>query len=178
MREVLPPPAPFSARFFARIVDTAVLNAPALPLALLPVEPPRLVVIGLSMVLFAAYFWVSQARLGASPGKRLAGVRVLDRDGYTASPARVICRELVFSALPSVAMAAAGFVTVVTLMPGADGFESLGVALLAIVVGVLASISVCILTLALMWTDPCRRALHDRIVGTRVIKDPPRPATA
>lgn len=153
--EVLP--APLGARAGAAVVDLGVVLAAVLLAALAAVfafGPDRVLpfldrgldyvvdgllvgqglgffVLGLAVVVGFTYVTLAHALLGATFGKRLFGLRIVNRDGLSPSLGESFFR----------ALAAA-----VSLLPAGLGY-------------------------ALALFDARRLTLHDRLVGTRVVRD-------
>jgi uncharacterized RDD family membrane protein YckC len=97
-----------------------------------------------------AYFWALEARGGATLGKRLLGLRVVNLPGQT--PAGVWSagvRTILFLAGPAIfAFAGAWGISLVSLLGGALWFADSVV----------------------LATDPQKRSLHDRLAGTTVVR--------
>ncbi|MEV5569600.1 RDD family protein [Spirillospora sp. NPDC052269] len=133
-------------RLLARIVDTLIVGLPVVLVlrAVLPHDTadhwsPTSVASALLV-----YDAVQLALWGRTPGKRLAGVRVVTADGSRPDPARAALRAAVY-AVP------------IALRP---------VPVLGLLAGILWVVNV-----ATAFRGPERRALHDRMAGTGVVKN-------
>jgi uncharacterized RDD family membrane protein YckC len=97
-----PTPATLALRVIAGAIDQIVVigTASATIAALTEVTADRgWLRIVLALALPTAYFAVTEGRWGASLGKALCGLRVVDTDGQPPLPPRVALRALLFSAL-------------------------------------------------------------------------------
>jgi len=110
----------------------------------------------LQAVLFIAigvYFVSSWVRAGQTLPMKSWRLRVVDRDGGLLSPARAVLRYALAWSLFAPGM-------LVIAVAGIDGLSSLLL--------LLASL---LLMLAVARFDPARQLLHDRILGSRVIRE-------
>jgi uncharacterized RDD family membrane protein YckC len=94
----LDPRAPFLRRWFAGSIDlllsfSAILLVNRLVPPELHSENPWLGTT-LALLLFPAYFWLPEAIWGATPGKRLTGVRVIDAQGRAPGARRAFIRTV------------------------------------------------------------------------------------
>ncbi|MCP2180259.1 putative membrane protein YckC, RDD family [Prauserella alba] len=131
--------------------------------AFVPPSPPLVAVDAavLSMTVFPVWSYLTAGeggRAGAAWGKRRAGLRVVDAGGGRASYRRVAIRNAV-KLLPW----QLAHIAVARLMLGVDAPVTVGVTYASALV--LPPVSI-----AMAWRDPLRRALHDRVAGTRVIR--------
>lgn len=115
--------------------------------------PRRWVLQAVLFVAIGAYFVICWTRAGQTLALKSWRLRVVDRDGAPPRPGRAILRYLLAWSLFAPGML---FVALASAGPLANAL-ALGGGLLAM--------------LALARLDPQRRLLHDRLLGTRVIRD-------
>lgn len=139
-----------------------------LPLAAAPAAPPTSM-LGVDLAVFAAtvapvgiYLTVTEAgRRQSSWGKRRVGLRVVATDGTRAGPGRIAVRNAV-KLLPW----QLAHIAVARLILGVDDPITIWTAYPL-------SLLIPVVSIWLALRDPHRRALHDRIAGTRVVRAAP-----
>lgn len=118
-------------------------------------------------LLFPLYVVLAQARFGATLGKRLFGLRVVDDQGHPAGLRRALIRNAVLWS-PTLLLILAATVFVST-----SSFPSRPSILLLLVAVVVALASLA-LGGQIWWTASHERpSIHDRIAGTRVVRTRP-----
>lgn len=119
-----------------------------------PLPPPRRWVLqAVLFVAIGAYFVYCWVRTGQTLAMKSWHLRVVDRDGRLLPPARAVLRYLLAWSLflPGLAFVA---------VAGAGAFANL-----------LALLASLLLMLALARIDPHGQLLHDRLLGSRVIRE-------
>lgn len=169
--------APFGRRIIAFLIDWYVGSlATALPVACVAMslglemteqnvlsypEPMGLAAALLGIAAGVAYYaLVPMVFRGQTLGKRLLGLRIIDRDGAPAAPVQLILRQFVGLILIEQAAVGTGAVVqqLVALVAGGD---------VATIV-MWAGFALTLVSLVVCGVRPDRRALHDLIAGTRV----------
>jgi uncharacterized RDD family membrane protein YckC len=117
---------------------------------------------GASVLPVWACLTAAEARSGAGWGKRRAGLRVVGPDGGPPGRGRAATRNAVKLLPWQLAHVAVARLALEVHQPATIAV-SYGLAVL------LPGVS-----LAVAWRDPAHRALHDRVAGTRVIRQAPR----
>lgn len=119
-----------------------------------PLQPrQRLVLQAALFLVIGVYFVYSWVRAGQTLPMKSWRLRVVDRDGGLLSPARAALRYVLAWSL-----FAPGLLAIA--LTGAGGLASLGILLASLLA-----------MLAVARLDPRRQLLHDRILGSRVIRD-------
>lgn len=166
-------PASFGPRFWATFIDAAVLMLLSLLFVLVEVGmgvvrilPERgEAVVACGYLLFVLLLTATEAFGSATPGKSFVGLRVVRRDGRTATTGRRVCRWAVKQS-PLVCFAGTLSLLMVSEMgmPLPDGlWLPLGFAIQGLSLIIAAG---CLLVLM-----PSRRALHDLLTGTAVYRE-------
>jgi uncharacterized RDD family membrane protein YckC len=167
---VAPQPAPLGPRFIAGVVDafllTLLLIVVATPVQILLGRGPW--VIAFQYLLFAAYFVATEGVSGASRGKALFGLQVVDRRGRQVGVGRAAARAALFlGALFAVATLRSWIKDLIGGAP-ANGDPGALASLTGITIWVM---------FAGAWFGGARRAngyaaIHDRLTGSRVVQTP------
>jgi uncharacterized RDD family membrane protein YckC len=162
-------PASLWVRFVAGAADSAILGVPVGLLTMQVSDPLTQTAAGAAVIsvwtwpIAFLYYFLFESRWGASPGKRLLGLRVTAADGTRARAAQIAARTAVVM-LPSIALASAVLLFRSSAIVDAIARDP--------VLGTLRAIVTQSLVFALFL--PARRrnawaAVHDRVSGTRVI---------
>ena len=117
------------------------------------------VVLAASTALDVAYYWLCESRWGATAGKAIAGVTVVDADGMRSRPRVVFTRVIVF-------LAPALLLSVVEMLPGSG---PLRVTPTAVGIGALESLAILLAQFSTARRHNGYAAWHDLASGTRVV---------
>ncbi len=135
-------PAGFWIRVGAQLIDAIILFVVGYALGLAGLDSPII-----SLLLGTLYFMCFWAILGTSPGKMALGLRIITADGQPMNWAKAGLRYALF------------------FVSGLSVFTNSGLRSLASIAGL-----VLLGGLILLATDAQKRALHDRLAGTMVVK--------
>jgi len=168
----------FGRRFLSNFLDSLVLLVPNLVIGVVVavlffVANPNLLrhpqeeVLMLGTIMLSmgsawvAYFWLFHYLTGKTPGKMMGGLLVVKLDGSNVSSTAAFFRAILL----------AGNIFLLAFSLLITGSEQSTLYLAASVVGGLWVVANCF---AIFFPDsaPMQRALHDRICGTRVVRDP------
>jgi uncharacterized RDD family membrane protein YckC len=141
---------------------------PPAPASQIAAPAADVVVFALTVLPVWVYLTATEAgRSNASWGKRRTGLRVTGADGGRSSPGRVALRNAVKLLPWQLAHLA---VARILLDPTAT-------ATAFVVVTYALSLVLPVVSVVMAWRDPWRRALHDRVAGTRVTTSPAGPGS-
>jgi uncharacterized RDD family membrane protein YckC len=135
----------------AFVIDAVLVTGTGLLLRLVLPDTPRLGEYGIAAVLSLAYFVpIMVSTNGRTLGKMATGIRVIRTDQLPMNPSRVVLREYVLKSL------------VPTLLTDLLGLVSV----------ILVPVGLLLVVLDYLWPiwDPERRAVHDMLARTRVVR--------